>query len=393
MDADTNLDASHKGEVTPGQARLLEAMAELEDCRYPEVRDAIPASNYIDPARYEAELEALFRRQPVIAAPVAVLDKTKSYYQVTIAGMPILLTRNKDGAVKAFANVCKHRGMKLCTADRTQHAPRIVCPYHAWTFDLDGKLIGLPRAETFPGLEKSQFGLLELPSRVAGGLIWVGLDPDNPPDFSDVVGELADDFDAMQMSEAYCYDHTTFTVKANWKLVMDSMLDSYHVTRLHKDSLAQFSVDSENQIDRIGPHIRNAAHRSNFKRELITKRHDELRWIMVFSYIGFPNGIIVVSPRYISLGVVRPIAVNECAVDYYMLVPEEPTSEKAQNGLRKSMELMTQVFANEDYWAASMCHEGLASGTIKEVQLGGMEVQIRMFQDAVTECLKKFASE
>lgn len=391
MDTEVTKRTRGKGEVTEGQYRLLAAMPELADCHFPERRDSVPASNYVDPARYQAELEAVFKRRPVIAAPSAVLDKPKSYYQVTIAGMPILLTRNKEGAIKAFANVCKHRGMKLCTSARTEHGPRIVCPYHAWTFDLDGNLVGLPRAETFPGLEKSELGLLELPSRVAGGLIWVGLDPDNPPDFSDVTGELAEDLDAMQLGEAFCYDHATFAVKANWKLVMDSMLDSYHVTRLHKNSLAQFSVDSENQIDRIGPHIRNAAHRSNFERKLVTRRHDELRWIMVFSYIGFPNGIIVVSPRYISLGVVRPIAVDECAVDYYMLVPEEPASEKAQNGLKKSMALMTQVFANEDYWAAALCHEGLSSGTLKEVQLGGMEVQIRMFQDAVTECLETFA--
>lgn len=391
MEPQVNSEAKAGGEVTEGQFRLLSAMPELADCHYPEVRDSVPASNYTDPARYAAEIEAVFKRRPVIAAPAAVLDKPRSHYQVTIAGMPLLLTRNKDGDIKVFANVCKHRGMKLCTSTRAEHGPRIVCPYHAWTYDLDGKLIGLPRSETFPGLEKAELGLQELPSRVAGGLVWVGLDPDNPPDFSDVEGELAQDLDALQLGETHCYDHTTFSVKANWKLVMDSMLDSYHVTRLHKDSLAQFSVDSENQIDRIGPHIRNAAHRSNFERKLLTRRHDELRWIMVFSYIGFPNGIIVVSPRYVSLGVVRPIAVDECAVDYYMLVPEEPKSDKALNGLRKSMELMTQVFANEDYWAAAMCHEGLASGTMKEVQLGGMEVQIRMFQDAVTDCLAAHA--
>jgi phenylpropionate dioxygenase-like ring-hydroxylating dioxygenase large terminal subunit len=380
---------SASGEVTPGQARLLDAMPELADCRYPEVRDAIPASNYIDPARYEAELETVWKGVPVIAAPSSLLAEAKSYHQVTIAGMPVLLTRNKDGVAKAFANVCRHRGMKLCTSTKTEKAPRIVCPYHAWTYDLDGKLIGLPRSETFPGLPKSELGLLELPSREAGGLIWVGLDPEKTYDFSTVDGELADDLAALGLDKSYLYDYATFPVKANWKLVMDSMLDSYHVTRLHKDSLAQFSVDSENQIDRIGPHIRNAAHRSTFERKLVTRRHEELRWIMVFSYIGFPNGIIVVSPHYTSLGVVRPISVGECAVDYYLLAHKKPDSEKAEDRLRRSLQLMTRVFGEEDYWAAAMCHEGLASGTLKEVQLGGMEVQIRMFHDAVTECLER----
>lgn len=377
------------GEVTPGQARLLDAMPELADCRFPEVRDSIPASHYIDPARYEAELKAVWKGVPVIAAPTSLLPDPKSYHAITIAGVPVLLTRNKDGLVKAFANVCRHRGMKLCTTTKTEKAPRIVCPYHAWTYDLDGKLVGLPRSETFPGLPKSELGLLELPSREAGGLIWVGLDADKSYDFSTVEGELADDLAALGLDRAYLYDHATFPVKANWKLVMDSMLDSYHVTRLHKDSLAQFSVDSENQIDRIGPHIRNAAHRSNFERKLITRKHDELRWIMVFSYIGFPNGIIVVSPHYISLGVVRPIALDKCAVDYYLIAREKPTTDRAEDRLKRSMELMQRVFAEEDYWAAAMCHEGLASGTLQHVQLGGMEVQIRMFQDAVSACLER----
>jgi nitrite reductase/ring-hydroxylating ferredoxin subunit len=376
------------GEVTPGQARLLDAMPELADCHYREVRDTVPAANYIDPARYQAELNAVWKGVPVIAAPSSLLAEPKSHHQVTIAGMPVLLTRNRDGIAKAFANVCRHRGMKLCTSNRTESGPRIVCPYHAWTYDLDGKLIGLPRSETFPNLPKSELGLLELPSCEAGGLIWVGLDPERSYDFSSVNGELAEDLSALGLHTAYLYDHATFPVKANWKLVMDSMLDSYHVTRLHKDSLAQFSVDSENQIDRIGPHIRNAAHRSNFERKLITRKHDELRWIMVFSYIGFPNGIIVVSPHYTSLGIVRPIAVDECAVEYYLLAREKPATERAEDRLRRSLELMTRVFAEEDYWAAAMCHEGLASGTLKEVQLGGMEVQIRMFQDAVTDCLE-----
>jgi len=375
------------GRITDGQFRLLSAMPALSDCKYPEVRDTIPAQVYIDPARYEAEVRRIFRAGPTIAAPSALLAGPGTFHQLTLAGMPVLLTRNKAGEVKAFANVCRHRGMKLCTVEGTQKAPRLVCPYHAWTYNLDGALIGLPRSETFPGLSKADLGLLELPSVEAGGLIWVGLDADNAPDFSGVTGELAQDLDALEMGGAYLYDYATFPVKANWKLVMDSMLDSYHVTRLHKDSLAQFSVDSENQIDRIGLHIRNAAHRSNFDPALVSRSHDEMRRMMVFSYIGFPNGIIVVSPGYISLGVVRPIAVGESAVDYYMLATEKPETEKAEGRLRRSMELMARVFGEEDYWAAAMCHEGIASGAIKEVNLGGMEVQIRMFQDAVSERL------
>ena len=387
MNDTTTKAAADEGRVTEGQYRLLSAMPELQDCKYPEVYDTIPASIYTDPRRYADEIGRIFRAGPTIAAPGSLIARPGTYHQLSLAGVPLLLTRNKQGVAKVFANVCRHRGMKLCTAAGTQKAPRIVCPYHAWTYDLDGRLLGLPRAEIFPGLEKSDLGLIKLPSCEAGGLIWVGLKSGEAPDFGDVSGELASDLDSLGLRSAHLYNHATFPVAANWKLVMDSMLDSYHVTRLHKDSLAQFSTDSENQIDRIGPHIRNAAHRGNFERNLVSHDHGEMRRIMVFSYIGFPNGIIVVSPGYVSLGIVRPIAVDRTEVDYYMLADEEPTTEKAEGRLRRSMELMARVFAEEDYWAASMCHEGIASGMIDRINLGGMEVMIRMFQDAVSERL------
>lgn len=377
---------AHSDLLTKGQQALLEAMPALAEIKLPQVRDTVPASVYVDPNRFAAEVKNVFHRLPVIAAPSALLPNPREYASVDITGMPVLLTRTKDGAAHAFANVCRHRGMKLCSADRAKTG-RLVCPYHAWTYDLDGKLIGLPRPEIFPDLDKGELGLRELPCVEAGGLIWVGLDPDHPPDFSFVTGELASDFDAFNMRNLYLFDKATFHVNANWKLIMDSMLDSYHVTRLHKDSLAQFSVDSENVIDRIGPHIRNAAHRSNFDRAQINSRFADMRKMMVFSYVTIPNGIIVVSPHYISLGVVRPIAGDKTEVDYYQLYDAPPRDERIQGKMREAFDLMEQVFAKEDYWAAEMCDKGLRSGAIKEVQLGGMEVQIRMFQDAVTAAL------
>jgi nitrite reductase/ring-hydroxylating ferredoxin subunit len=377
--------------LTAGQQALLKAMPAIADIRLPQLRDTIPAANYLDPARFQAEINRVFRKVPVLAGPSAMLARSREYLAIDITGMPVLITRTKDGVANAFANVCRHRGMKLCQSRDPVAAPRIVCPYHAWSYDLDGRLVGVPRSEIFPGLEKQQLGLVRLPCIEAGGLIWVGLDPAHSTDFSSVTGELAADLDAFNMRNLFLFDKATFKVNANWKLVMDSMLDSYHVTRLHKNSLARFGVDSENMIDRIGPHIRNAAHRGNFDRARITNRHGEMRHIMVFSYIGFPNGILVVSPHYISLGVVRPIAIDRTEVDYYQLYDRPPPDERIAGKMREAFDLMERVFAKEDYWAAEMCDQGLRSGALKEIQLGGMEIQIRLFQDAVSDCLKTAA--
>lgn len=373
--------------LTPGQQALLDAMPALPDIRLPQTRDTIPTANYLDPMRFQAEMHAVFRKIPVLVGPSVMLGKPREYLALDMTGMPLLLTRTKEGEVNAFANVCRHRGMKLCLSRDPIGASRIVCPYHAWSYDLQGRLVGLPRAEIFPGLEKQQLGLIRLPCVEAGGLIWVGLDSVHSPQFSSVTGELAADFDAFNMRNLFLFDKATFKVNANWKLVMDSMLDSYHVTRLHKNSLARFGVDSQNMIDRVGPHIRNAAHRGNFDRAQITNRHGEMRHMMVFSYIGFPNGILVVSPHYISLGVVRPVAVDQTEVDYYQLYDQPPPDERIAGKMREAFDLMERVFAKEDYWAAEQCEQGLRSGALKEIQLGGMEIQIRMFHDAVEDCL------
>ena len=378
--------------LTRGQRALLEAMPELTDIRLPKVRDTIPAANYIEPTRFAAEMRSVFRSTPVLAGPSALLPEPRQFAAIDIAGQPVLLTRTKDGSVKAFANVCRHRGMKLCQPGEPGTG-RIVCPYHAWTYDVDGRLFALPRPEIFPGLDKKQFGLLELPCVESGGLVWVGLDAKTPPDFAAVQGELAADFDAFNIRNLFLYDKAVFKVNANWKLIMDSMLDSYHVTRLHRNSLAQFGVDSENMIDRIGRHIRNAAHRGNFERAKTSQRFSEMRRMMVFSYVLFPNGIVVVSPHYISLAIIRPVAIDRTEVDYYQLYDAPPPDDRIAGKMREAFELMERVFAKEDYWAAEMCHQGLSSGALTEVQLGGMEIQIRMFQDAVTACLDKSASE
>ncbi len=374
--------------LTASQLEALAAIPELGDSVFPRQTAVLPAANYTDPARFAEEMRAVFHRLPVIAGPSALLAEPRSYFHQELAGMPILVTRNKDGKVNAFANVCRHRGMKLCTAKDPERAPRIVCPYHAWSYNLDGELVGMPRAEVFPGLDKSTLGLTRLPCVEAGGLIWVGLTPDHQYDFSLIEGQLGQELGAIGLQSAHVFDRAVFTVQGNWKLVMDSMLDSYHVTRLHKDSLGKFFVDAQNILDCIGPHMRVATARGNFRRELVSDEYDALRQIMIFAYTPFPNGIIVPSPDFTSLGIVRPLSVDRTEVDYYVLAARKPETEKMEGKLRRSFELMRTVFGTEDYWAAEMCHAGLKSGAIKEIYTGGMEVQIPLFHGFIEQALQ-----
>jgi phenylpropionate dioxygenase-like ring-hydroxylating dioxygenase large terminal subunit len=315
-----------------------------------------------------------------------MLPTPGSYVQRELLGMPVLLTRSKEGKVSAFVNACRHRGARLCSAIDPVEGNRIVCPYHAWTYRLDGTVFGIPRQETFPGIDKTEFTLRALPALEAGGLIWIGLNPDAATDFSSVQGEIESDLDALGLASMTVFDRTTFEIRANWKLVMDTMLDSYHVTRLHKDSLARFFVDVQNIVDPIGPHIRAAAARGNFARSSPSETFADARKVMVFAYTLFPNGIVVVSPEFVSVGIVRPIATDRTDVEYFMLIDASPMDEKTAGRMRRSFELMKLAFGKEDYWAAEQCDIGLRSGALQDVELGGMEIQITMFHQIVNEC-------
>jgi phenylpropionate dioxygenase-like ring-hydroxylating dioxygenase large terminal subunit len=376
-----------RGVLSAGQRKALAALPDLRESKFPQVRASIPSASYTDLRRFVDEMTHVFRKWPVIAAPSALLSASSSYAAVELVGMPVLLTRTKEGLVNAFANVCRHRGAKLCSSTDPVEAVRLVCPYHAWTYRLDGTLFSVPRQETFPGIDRGEFGLVRLPVVESGGLIWVGVDPKADTDFSSVRGEIEEDLDALGLGNMTLFRKTTFLIRANWKLVMDTMLDSYHVTRLHKDSLAKFFVDAENIVDTIGPHIRAAAARGNFDRSIPVDDFSAARKIMVFAYTLFPNGIIVVSPYFISVGVLRPIASDRSEVDYYMLIDQPPADDVEKSKLQRSFDLMETAFGKEDYWAAELCDAGLRSGALEFVQLGGMEVQITLFHNAVNTCL------
>jgi Rieske 2Fe-2S family protein len=343
------------------------------------------ASVYIDPDAFAREQAGPFAKLPLLLAPSALLPDPNTAVAHDGYGVPLIISRDGNGRIHVMANVCRHRGTRLLETPEVVSSKRIICPYHAWTYGSNGDLLAIPRADSLPGIDKTDRPLMRFPSLESGGFIWFARDP--LADFGHVRA-LAEDMDAFGIAGLHVYRHKLHAVASNWKQVMDAFLESYHVQRLHADTIARFFTDGVAAADLIGPHQRAIVGRADY---LAKVDHDDwaaLRRVLTYTYAFFPTSILIVSPDYINLLVVMPQTVGTCLVEDFMLIPEPPRTPEAEDHWRRSWDLLDGgTFAGEDFRAAELCQRGIESGLVKTITVGNLETGIAEFHQRLAAAL------
>ena len=363
--------------------------------RIPAEKDAVnvplaatrPNAIFTGRERFDAEQANIFQKHAVPVALAAVLPEPGSVVAIEAYGKPLLVTRTRSDEIKVFINACQHKGAKLVEDCAVHKQGRMVCPYHAWTYGLDGKLIGVARSDMFEGVMKDQRGLKELPSIVWGGVIYAQLNG-GPLDVSQLHDQIDADFTALGIPGGHVYGRKTFDLAANWKVVLEPFLEGYHVQRLHAASIGALFVDAPSVSDTFGVNIRQVSGRIGYEPAMLDEDADmNVHKLVTHAYTAFPNVVVVTSQYYTSVMILMPYGVDGTIVHYYMVTPGPATTPKAEEVFERSYDLIIKVFAGEDFRAAQISQEGLNAGVPESTVYCGLEENVIRYYEALETLL------
>ena len=335
----------------------------------------IPAENYTAPDRFEREVERIFKRVPLMLGLSSEIANPGDYKAITPAGVPILLARGRDGAVRAFLNVCRHRGAQILD-EGVGRARRFVCPYHAWTYDDAGTLVGILSEDEFGEIDKACHSLVTLPVLERAGLVWAIANPASKLD----IGAFLSGYDELLGS--FGFESWTAVARReiagpNWKIAYDGYLDLYHLPILHKDT---FGPDFPNQALYYawGPHQRVSAPSPQLI-SLLERPEDE------WPTAALNGGVWTIFPHVsiasfdaggggILLSQLFPGAsVGESITHQTYVVEQEPADDEGRKALDAQWELLGYVVEKEDYATGLKQQRALESGALDAVLFGRNE--------------------
>ena len=348
-----------------------------------------PVADYLDPARFADEREALFRHHPVVVGHVAQLPHPGSWFTHDHSGLPLLITRADDGQLLAFANVCQHRGARLCDGPSGQ-GRRLTCPFHGWAYDLAGRLVGVPQPEGFAGLDRLQRGLTPVPVAERHGFIVVRPQVGGPPVDLDAVFAGIDHDLAVPRPERHLLALRQWEVACNWKVLLDNFLEMYHVPVLHRANIGPMFEPNRSLYDQAGHNGRRIDPRTSIRR-LAHEPQDRwrLRDHALVTYQVFPNIQTFWTQDYFSWLSVWPVAVDRTVCTQHIVADWEPDSDDRRRHLQTNLDLFDQTLA-EDFGISTGVQRGLASGALEDVVFGRYEHGAAAVHTAIDAALDRW---
>lgn len=285
-------------------------------------RLTLPASYYVDPDHFTRERERFFAQRWVCVGRVEDLAAPGDYILREICGESIIVTRDASGTYRAFYNVCRHRGTRLCTEAKGHFNERIQCPYHAWTYGLDGRLLTAPHMDGAPGFCRDEIALGRVAAEVWEGHVFVTLAPEPPP-LRDQIAHLAEKFRPWQMFELRRAYRVTYDVKANWKLLISNYSECLHCPVIHPglQKLSHYMTGDNDPPTpswlggrmELRPEVGTMSRDGRLRRAPLPGLSAEQQR-HVYYYALLPNLLLSLHPDYVMTHLLWPVAADRTEV-------------------------------------------------------------------------------
>jgi phenylpropionate dioxygenase-like ring-hydroxylating dioxygenase large terminal subunit len=373
------------------QLEILREIFHALDAGAPPMSDGFTRNDvriYTSGAHAAREDERVFRGQPLVAGLSAELANPGDYVTESLSPVPILVVRQASGALRAFANACRHRGSRV--VDGCGSAPRgFTCPYHAWSYAIDGRLTDVPDAFGFPGLERDRYGLVELPASEAHGLVWVVARPDAVCAIADHVGGLASDLASYAIDRHRPFATRILHRRMNWKLAADTFWEAYHLKVLHRRTIARLFVRNLGIFHPFGRCHRFVGVRTSIE---TLRGRPEADWELLphatVLMSLFPNSVLIMQSDHLELFRIFPVAgrVNECMVRITLLVPEAEAGAEHAARWTETMELLLGVL-DEDFTNGEAIQRNFEAGFPDHVVYGRFEQPLEHFHRSLRDVL------
>lgn len=344
----------------------------------------LPTRWYADPEIFRLELERIHRRAWHFATHAGDLAAPGDVYVRNVAKVPIVLVHGTDGQVRGYLNICRHRGHPVVM--ESGNRPKLRCHFHAWTYDLDGRLLHAPRAQGDPTFDPAQFGLVPIRTHVWGPMVWVNLDPEAPPFDQWIAGmpELMHAHGLDVEAHSFGFDHT-WDIDANWKVFQDNTIECYHCPTTHpelaqvlemKPALQEFAVGGPNWIHHTIPF------REKFKGSLTTERHDGVPFNYYYHWV-FPSTYLQHAGRGFDVGSLDIVSVDRIRFRHICFLPAETPAQRLEEGRER---LATDATIRQDVDLCNRVQAGHAGGLAPTARvLRGPEFLLSHFQHRVID--------
>ncbi len=348
-----------------------------------------PVDAYNDPERHRREVDRIFRHLPLGLALSIELPVPGSYRAMTVMDTPIILVRAQDGVARAFINACRHRGAQVCNPGNGT-LQRFVCPYHAWRYDLKGRLTGLFGESTFGEVSAKTHSLTELQCAERAGVLWVDLTPGESFDIDDWLGDFVTQLETLHLNRWHLYAQRDIP-GPGWKAAWDGYLESYHHNTVHGATVGRFTIGNLMLHDTYGPHQRLVfGRRSLGELEGVPEAQWDAETHLRRIHLCFPNLAIsgVLGDHCLVSQVFPGSTPDTTTTRQSVLAAREPRTSEERATTENFSNLVLQAVRDEDYAIGFTIQQSLRAGGNQVFTFGRNEPGVQHFHKTLAALMR-----